>query len=48
MLQLMKKVGIFMKIKEELFHYFEKVGTKIKYSPQEIIYMQEDDANSLY
>ena len=37
-----------MKIKEELFHYFEKAGTKIKYSPQEIIYMQEDDAKNLY
>lgn len=37
-----------MKIKQELFHYFEKAGTKIKYSPQETIYMQEDDANSLY
>ena len=37
-----------MKIKEELFHYFEKAGTKIKYSPQEIISMQEDDAKNLY
>lgn len=37
-----------MKIKEELFHYFAKAGTKIKYHPQDIIYMQEDDANSLY
>lgn len=37
-----------MKIKEELFHYFESAGTKVKYHPQDIIYMQEDDANNLY
>ncbi len=37
-----------MKIKEELFHYFEKAGTKVNYHPQDIIYMQEDDANNLY
>ncbi|WP_028044802.1 Crp/Fnr family transcriptional regulator [Candidatus Stoquefichus massiliensis] len=37
-----------MKIKENLFHYFEKAGTKVKYHPQDIIYMQEDDANNLY
>lgn len=37
-----------MKINEKLFHYFENVGTKVIYHPQDIIYMQEDDANSLY
>ena len=37
-----------MKIKEELFHYFEKAGTKVIYHPQDLIYMQEDDAQSLY
>lgn len=48
MLQFNKKEGIFMKIKEELFHYFENAGQKLTYHPQDIIYMQEDDANSLY
>ena len=37
-----------MKIKENLFHYFEQAGTKVIYHPHDIIYMQEDDANSLY
>lgn len=37
-----------MKIKKELFHYFEKAGSKVKYNPQDIIYMQEDDATNLY
>lgn len=37
-----------MKIKKELFHYFEKAGSKINYKPHDIIYMQEDDATSLY
>ena len=40
--------GEFMKIKENLFHYFEQAGTKVIYHPHDIIYMQEDDANSLY
>jgi len=48
MLQFDKKVVIFMKINENLFHYFEKAGTKVYYHPQDIIYMQEDDTNSLY
>lgn len=48
MLQFNKKEGIFMKINESLFHYFEDVGTKVIYHPHDIIYMQEDDANSLY
>lgn len=37
-----------MKIKENLFQYFEKAGTKIQYKPSEIIYMQEDRADSFY
>lgn len=37
-----------LKIKQELFHYFEKIGIKKIYHPHEIIYMQEDDANFLY
>lgn len=37
-----------MKIDQKLFHYFEKAGTKVIYHPQDIIYMQEDNANSLY
>lgn len=37
-----------MKIKAELFHYFENAGTKVIYHPEDMIYMQEDDANSLY
>lgn len=39
---------IILKIKEELFHYFEKAGVKIHYHAQDIIYMQEDDAKQLY
>lgn len=37
-----------MKIKKELFHYFEQAGEKVIYHPQDIIYMQEDQTNSLY
>lgn len=37
-----------MKIKQELFHYFEKVGYKRKYQADDLIYMQEDDAKYLY
>ena len=37
-----------MKINENLFHYFEKAGTKVKYHPNDIIYMQEDDSTNLY
>ncbi len=37
-----------LKISENLFHYFEQAGTRMTYHPQDIIYMQEDDANSLY
>ncbi len=37
-----------MKINENLFHYFEQAGSKVTYHPHDIIYMQEDDANSLY
>ena len=37
-----------MKISENLFHYFEKAGTKVKYHPNDIIYMQEDDSTNLY
>lgn len=48
MLQFNKKVVIFVKIQEELFHYFENAGTKVTYHPQDLIYMQEDDAQSLY
>lgn len=43
-----KESGDFMKINEDLFYYFEEAGAKVKYYPQDIIYMQEDDANSLY
>lgn len=48
MLQFSQKVVIFLKIKKELFHYFESAGTKVKYFPQEIIYMQDDATNNLY
>lgn len=48
MLQFMKKEVIFLKIKQELFHYFEKAGMKRKYRAQDIIYMQEEDAKYLY
>lgn len=37
-----------MKIKQELFYYFEKVGIKNKYHPHDIIYIQEEDAKYLY
>ncbi|MEG0277114.1 MAG: Crp/Fnr family transcriptional regulator [Coprobacillus sp.] len=37
-----------MKIKKELFHYFENAGTKTNYQAHDIIYMQEDDAKNLY
>lgn len=37
-----------MKISEDLFHYFEQAGQKVIYHPNDIIYMQEDDSNSLY
>lgn len=37
-----------MKIKKELFHYFEKAGVKTHYHPQDLIYMQEDEAKALY
>lgn len=39
---------IFLKIKQELFYYFEKVGIKNKYHPHDIIYIQEEDAKYLY
>lgn len=48
MLHLIKKEVIFVKIKTELFHYFEKVGMKRRYQAKDIIYMQEDDAKYLY
>lgn len=48
MLQLIKKVVKFMKISENLFHFFEKAGQKVIYHPHDIIYMQEDDSTSLY
>lgn len=37
-----------MKISEDLFHYFEKAGTKVTYHPQDIIYMEEDNTTNLY
>ena len=37
-----------MKLDKELFPYFEKAGIKISYKPKDIIYMQEDDTQSLY
>lgn len=37
-----------MKIKKELFHYFEKAGTLVHYYPDDLIYMQEDTSNCLY
>lgn len=37
-----------MKISEDLIYYFEQAGTKVQYHPNDIIYMQEDDANMLY
>lgn len=48
MLQFIKKEVIFLKIADNLFPYFEKVGIKRKYQAQELIYMQEDDAKYLY
>lgn len=40
----MKKI----KIPDELYCYFEKVGHSIKYHKDDIIYMQDDNATSLY
>lgn len=37
-----------MKIKKELFRYFEKAGTIVHYRPNDLIYMQEDNSNCLY
>lgn len=37
-----------MKIKENLFQYFEKAGIKDTYHPHDIIYMQEDDSTNIY
>lgn len=37
-----------MKIKKELFLYFEKAGTLVHYHPDDLIYMQEDTSNCLY
>ncbi|MDE6953551.1 MAG: Crp/Fnr family transcriptional regulator [Erysipelotrichales bacterium] len=37
-----------MKIKENLFQYFEKAGIKDTYRPHDIIYMQEDDSTNIY
>lgn len=48
MLQLKRKEVIFLKIKQELFHYFEKAGRIRNYQANETIYMQEDDAKYLY
>ncbi len=48
MLQSCKKRGKNMKIKEDLFQYFEKAGTIVHYHPNDMIYMQEDTSNSLY
>ena len=37
-----------MKISKNLFKYFKKTGTLIKFQPNDIIYMQEDLSNNLY
>lgn len=37
-----------MKINEKLFSYFENAGRKISYKAREIIYMQEENAESLF
>lgn len=37
-----------MKIKDELFKYFLQAGQVVKYQPSDIIYMQEDDASTIY
>lgn len=37
-----------MKLDKKLFPYFEKAGIRISYRPKDIIYMQEDDTQSLY
>lgn len=37
-----------MKINEKLFSYFENAGRKISYKAGEIIYMQEENADSLF
>lgn len=37
-----------MKIKGELFKYFLQAGQVVKYQPSDIIYMQEDDASTIY
>jgi len=48
MLQLNKKEVLKLKIKQNLFPFFEKAGTRIQYHPQDIIYMQGDHAGCLY
>lgn len=37
-----------MEIKKELFHYFNKAGRTVQYHCQDIIYMQEDQADELF
>lgn len=37
-----------MIVDEKLFKYFEQVGTKIYYKAGDIVYMEEDDTQSLY
>lgn len=37
-----------MKIKNELFKFFQKEGNTVYYHPNDIIYMQEDTSNCLY
>lgn len=37
-----------MEINKELFHYFIQSGTKLTYNPRNIIYMQEDSADTFY
>lgn len=48
MLQFIKKVVIYVKINDNLFHYFEAAGTRVNYKPHDLIYMQEDYTNCLY
>lgn len=37
-----------MKIKDDLFTFFQKEGSTVFYHPNDIIYMQEDTSNCLY
>lgn len=48
MLQFILEKRDFMKIKQNLFPFFQKEGTTVRYHANDIIYMQEDTSNCLY